>query len=47
MSNASGHVPGLHVPGTLMPIPVLVAQQQAADDDRRRRRDQLLLLLPR
>lgn len=47
-----GHVPGIHLPGTLVPIGAVVEQQQfeaqlaveAAEAARRRRRNLLLLL---
>jgi hypothetical protein len=39
-----GHQPGVHIPGTLVPIGAVVAQQQQAEIDRRRRRNLLLLL---
>jgi hypothetical protein len=30
MSGPPGHIPGYHLPGTLIPIGAVVAQQQAA-----------------
>ena len=49
-ADPSGHIPGIHLPGTLIRIGAVMQQQQAAQDQaeadaRKRRRRNILLLL--
>lgn len=52
MSNPPGHQPGVHAPGTTVPIAYIVGQQQhqadvglvVADLQRKRRRNLLILM---
>lgn len=52
LAGPPGHIPGIHIPGTLTPIGAVyemqrqqLAAQQAAEDAERERRINLLLLL--
>jgi hypothetical protein len=45
MSGPPGHIPGYHLPGTLVPIGAIVAQEQAAAAQAEEANTQMLLLL--